>query len=739
MVGPLRRERPGLQELTEADDGLPTVTALFDALREGRRPPGEAAAAGGWGPAAALAAPWHYCGFATRDHAACCDAGCRCRAAADEAARQSRGDEVVAAAHALTWLVRALHVRLLRIGCGARTAMDVRTTQRGGDADDALACRLRLLQLAPAADALAVAIATATPEAAETLAARLAAPPRRPAAHPLNLPDITPIVAHLNYDCESSVVVGSGLGRLLSKLVPCRCLFRGFSAAIAIECESSEATAAFLIRAVHTSLAGAVPWATRAAVEPPFAAAMVLECGALSVAPCDTKSFVRWAKLYPHVVFYCLKEALCFYISLAPGLREYLTRADDDGWQCFEKGVHRTCEGVRAMCGASGWAAGLPLAEAQLVKQTGATTYAHKLYKHSFDATVVRACKMLLSQPLPPPSQAALADDVDCVAFVAARLSTIGIARSRASLVQLIGCSPAVCSLAAALLREFLDVGFTPAQLRARLDGAPVEDIVRLQTLSGMLDDLSATDSVPTDSTTTAMQIEALCARTGHAKPQLLRKEDGCVYFCWECGSRGRKWRTPEEHAHNLHGIGAHEAYVDLTDVLRCNRKQKANSTCDGAALVRVSLVGRWFKYADTWYTLCPLCAAPTGYDMRRAVAGGTFSCGRCLEESARIVQKDAKQQLAESARTAQFDWSRGDNACWFCCAKLQTAAAAADGRVVMRAQRDPPLQGTCDVTLCARCAFTRASRLSPPVSKLGLTESKLLAFLRRHTRVVYR
>ena len=36
MVRPLRGERPELLELTEADDGLPTVTALCDALRLGR-------------------------------------------------------------------------------------------------------------------------------------------------------------------------------------------------------------------------------------------------------------------------------------------------------------------------------------------------------------------------------------------------------------------------------------------------------------------------------------------------------------------------------------------------------------------------------------------------------------------------------------------------------------------------------------------------------------------------------
>ena len=737
MVGPLRGERPELLELTEADDGLPTVTALCDALRLGRAPPGAAADAGGWGAAAALDAPWHYCGFSQRDHAACSDPGCRCRATLADAARQSRGSGPAAAAHALTWLVRALHGRLLRIGCGARAAAEPRTTQRAADADDALACRLRLLQLAPAADALAVALATASPEAEAALAARVAAPPRRPAAHPLNLPDITAIVSHLNYDCESSVIVGSGLARLLSKLVPCRCLFRGFSAAVTAECESSEPTAALLIRTVHTSLAGAIPWTDRPAIEPPFAAAMVLECGALSVAPCDTAAFVRWAKLYPHVVFYCLKEALCFYVSLAPGLRECLTQTGD-GWSCFEKGVHRTCEGVRALCGASGWAVGLPLAEAQLVKQTGATTYAHKLYKHSFDATVVRACKLVASEPLPPAAQGALDADVDCVAFVAARLSAVGLARKRSSLVRLIGCSPQACALADELLREFRAVGFTPAQLRGRLVGAAADDIWRLRTLSGMLDDLSATESVAIDSRTTDMQVAALCARTGHAAPQDLHSSDGCVYFCWDCGSRGRKWRTPEEHAHNLHGIGAHESYVDLTDTLRCNRKNRTSDSCDGARLVRVSLVGRWFKHTGAWYTLCPLCAAPTSYDMRRAVAGGSFSCGRCLEESVRIVQKEAKLQLAERARTAQFDWSRGANSCWFCCAKLAADADTAD-RVLMRVQRDLPGQGTCDVTLCTRCAFTRASRLSPPVSRLGLTEAKLLAFLRRHSRVMYR
>ena len=102
------------------------------------------------------------------------------------------------------------------------------------------------------------------------------------------------------------------------------------------------------------------------------------------------------------------------------------------------------------------------------------------------------------------------------------------------------------------------------------------------------------------------------------------------------------------------------------------------------------------------------------------------------------MVQKEAKLQLAERARTAQFDWSRGANSCWFCCAKLAADADTAD-RVLMRVQRDLPGQGTCDVTLCTRCAFTRASRLSPPVSRLGLTEAKLLAFLRRHSRVMYR
>jgi hypothetical protein len=727
-VAALRAECAGVRELTEEEDGVPRLAALYGALLHGRRLP-----RAGWGAAAALGSPWHFCGFAARDAGGCADEGCGCRAAAAEAAAASLGNPRAAAAHAATWLVRALHGRLLRIGAAVRAGSDPRTTQRAADTDDALAARLRLLQLVPVADALAVASCTGAAADGAAAGAAAAAPlARRPAAHPLNLPDIVAVLAHLNYDSDSSVVLGCGLGRLLSKLVPCRCLFRGFADAVALECRKEAAVAVVLIRAVHTSLAGAVPGVPRPAIDPPFAALFDLERGALRTAPPDVEGFLAWVVRYPHVVFYCMKEVMCFYISLLPGLRQCLHEGAGD-WPCFEKSVHRTCEGVRAMCAAQGWPAGLRAAEARLANQTGTTTYAHKLYKYSFDETVVRACDALR----PPPAHA---DDVGAVAYVCARLSRAGLARHRAALEQVVGCSPAARALAAELRAVFVDVGYTPTQLRALIAHVPPADIARLAALSGVLEDLRSTDALPTDSGTMELQLAALCARTGRDDERRLQPADGCVYFCWACGEKGRKWRTPEEHAHNLHAIGAHEAYVDVGGALRCNRKGAA---CEGQRLVRVSLVGRWFKYAQRWYTLCPVCAAPCSYDMRRSTRGATISCGRCLEESDRIVAADAKKRELGTRAAVVRDWTRGEDACWYCCAALSVPqpgrGAAPTERIVMRVRRDLPHAGVTEVTLCSWCAHTKASRISPPVCKLGLTEGKLLAFMQRHSRVVYR
>jgi hypothetical protein len=727
---------------------MPPLEDDVEALRRGRLPRRRMAAYLAADPA------WKVCAFSLhRGQNAACDAACPCRLPPPDARRAAKGDPAAATLFAAGLQATELHVRLARLAAGGAVGPEAGLTARATAADDALCLRARLLALAhtcghlaaataPGGEAARRAVAALAPGAPGWAAAR---PPRRARIHPLNLPDVVAATSHLNFDADDQCTADHSLARVLSKLVPCRCLFRGFADTVERECRRTPGVLRFVAAALDCSLAGAVPCADRVTLEPRMAALVPLV--AAPAARLGLEQLVAWTHAHPHVLFYALKEVLCFLLRLNHPMMRVL-QCVYDGWEHFEADVQRVCEATRAAA-AEGrtWHEGLRAAELRLQRQTGGNSYVHKLFKGSFDDAIAAAAAAALAParagpaqaggPTPGPGPAAgpTAADARYAAAAVARLTPRGLHRHYAALLALAGCAPPAVRAALLARDAYYAAAGSAAQTAAALRALDPADVRRVHMLAFLCKRAANTDQTPTDAHTAARQAEALARRLGRAPD---RRGDGCVYFCPQCGDAGRKWKCPEDHEHNLYGIGPHDVYVDLRSKLRCNRKSSGKS-CGGALVVPVCLVGRWFRFYAAWYTLCPCCAAPTAFDMRRMVDGSTFSCGRCAQEGRRLRKRRKPPALtAEEEHTAADVQRWGDDGtrCFYCnaCRDTERTQQRDAWRQMTVAKDDAPAESV-QIWLCGTCANSRASRYSAPSHTLGTTQSDLLRLLARCRR----
>ena len=639
-----------------------------------------------------------------------CAASCGCRSAAAAAGPAGAGERLELAC---TWLINAL-----------QSAIDGCVTP--GDSRRAAAARARLRTLF---DATQYLVGAHTPQA-RALAAPGAAlwprvrPPRRGRGHAASLPDLAPLIAQLSYTEESSQRATLPLVHALSKLVPSRCLFRGFQEAVLRLFEKEPDTRDLFCQLLRCSMDGGLGLPDRCGAAPEFAVMLELDWHFGPDAPAQIHG---WVTAYPHVVFYALKEALVYYVRLSDALRHVLCECYD-GWDVFEVDVHRVCESVRASLADGAWCDVLRNCEARTMKQSGGAPYVFKLRKRGWYVTLQMCLQKALDRRgvttarVRAATEPTVADLARCIS----RLTRHDLCRWHRELLELAGCDAQVARVLSELRADYFRDGLSPSVVHKALAFASDDDVARALVMVKFCITASQVDCVPTDCATASRQIDALRTRLGVLPNRPLPESAGGSYVCLQCGKDGPKWKCPEDRPDEVWSIGPYDVFEDNrsvdSTVLCCNRKANG-AGCGGARVSLVNMVGRWLLHYGSWYTLCPVCASPTTWSHARVARSGIgFCCGVCAEDAVRY-----RQELA--AQAEREPWWEPPSAtvqthkCFYC---DEPRLAGHDDWAEMRVAADSDPMKSIRVTLCVGCSHARSGKWATQTQRLGVTESSL-------------
>lgn len=562
------------------------------------------------------------------------------------------------------------------------------------------------------------------------------APPRRGRMHPLSMPDIIPLLSHLSYVSDSVWKNKLPLLHTLSKLLPSRCLFRGFADGLLREFEETPNTVDFVRQCICAALAGTLWTPSRMTVAPMFAHIVEID---LLFNQCTVEQMQMLVKQAPRVVFQSLKEALCFYIRVDAPLREALCSVYN-GWVEFENDVHLVGESVRAAFGSfadGDWKITLANCEERLHRQSGGAVYVKKLQKRSFMTAWLSQCdRVLVARSFSPSQQRAVGLPVlNTIAKIIASLNTYQTWNAQANLLYATGIPADDVHTLCRLATDFGRGDVSSNSLGIALNKLPSETLTLAAMVYGMMEDASVVESVPVTADLERKQRHALYCRLGYPKNKPLPPTAGQVYVCRQCGKEGRKWKCPEERTDELYGIGPHDVFHTTDNVICCNRKSHAGF-CGGSALSTMSLLGKWVLFYGRWYTLCPLCAAPCRFDMRRTMQPCGFSCGRCVPEGERLRATNRRGAGAGAGLAAPWPRDVDPRAHTTACANCAQKRTLSDDtwpEMFVGNDQDPTIAER--IVLCLSCAFAKDSKWGVCAKDLGTTRSGLLVHIRRSKR----
>ena len=556
-------------------------------------------------------------------------------------------------------------------------------------------------------------------------------PPRRGRMHALSLPDITTMLPHLSFVSDSSMKSKLPLLHTLSKLLPSRCLFRGFQDSLCREFETSPNSVTFVTQCVAASLAGTIPSPNRVTTAPFFGHIVEID---MAFGTCTQADIIALVKRAPRVVFQALKETICYYIRFDAPLRDVLCDVYD-GWKQFEHDVHLVSESVRASYGSfedTSWSKTLRECEDRLHRQSGGASYVKKLQKRSFmNSWLVQCQKVLTSRDFGPAEQRNVGLDVmSLIAQLVAQLSSFQTWTAQSHLLAAAGIESETVVSLCQLAEKFGSGEVSANSLGQALSKMSNQTLALASLVYGMIEDASHIESVPVTTDMAKQQRYAMYCRLGHPIDQPLPAASGVVYVCWQCGRDGRKWRCPEERTDELYGIGPHDVFHSADGTICCNKKSNGGF-CGGSRVGSLCLLGRWVMFYGRWYTLCPLCAAPCRFDMRRAKETGGFSCGRCMNEGERLRmthRKGAGVGLA-APWPRDIDPMSQTTSCANC-AQKRTLSDDSWREMFVGNDRDPTISER--LVLCLGCAYVKDSKWGVSAFMLGTTRGGLLTHIQK-------
>jgi hypothetical protein len=212
-----------------------------------------------------------------------------------------------------------------------------------------------------------------------------------PTFHCTRLPDLVCLTSYVSWNVEVFTRYKIPMLHLLSKLPPCRCLFRGWTQAVVRYVREQDAVRQTLQHMLGSSLLGLYPWST----VDQFSSAEGMYRIASDILRLDkTEVFIEFVESFPHVLFYAAKEALLYYTRLNHALRA--TLAEVYSLENFESDIIRWSHQMRTSLVESGANSNRWEVTERLAKRFSTTsTYVHKLIKLPFHRCVSATLKKI--------------------------------------------------------------------------------------------------------------------------------------------------------------------------------------------------------------------------------------------------------------------------------------------------------------------------------------------------------
>jgi hypothetical protein len=513
----------------------------------------------------------------------------------------------------------------------ARMAALVSTRPRAADAAFALHTRAMtyldaarqaaLLARAPdpAAAAGALGLLPATHRSAYEA---LVEPQGRPRWHAWALPDVAAALDLVSWHRETPGKLPP-IVRLLAKLPPCRCLYRGWVVTLRRLCEGEAGIFEFVRTAVAASLLGLVPRDGAAPFVPPLATAVRVDDWMRR----PRAEVVAWMLRVPRVVFHLLRETLVFALRLNAPLREVVDSVYTD-WDGFERDVLRTADHIRAHLTQTG-----TLSDDCAGADAGAgggARYVHKIHKASFETLLLQALRR--AAPADPPDVAQWRHSASRVASRASRSLLLG---RLAEALWVVGVDAPAARRLQALHVDYQRGTASLHSFTTKISALPAADRAAAAQLLEAMHIARRLFAMPVAHDLAQQQLAALRAR--YSLPEgtrALPPQAGVVFYCAACDDL--KCFDAQEAPLNVFASGVPRVFVNTEHPhsrLHCNRKFDSDNTgCGGSALIPVDLKGRIVFNRDRCLMLCPRCAVVCRFDLRRCAGPDGFSCGVCVE-----------------------------------------------------------------------------------------------------------
>lgn len=504
------------------------------------------------------------------------------------------------------------------------------------------------------------------------------------------LPDLCGSVSLITWHLEQkNYGTKIPLLHLLSKLPPCRCLFRGFCESQQ-RCRGKEEMREFLRRAVVTALMGCYCVEGVVPYPPTFATMQLVD----SIGGLSLDDFEAWSDTIPHIVFYSLKLIAVLYVQANAPLREQLLALYTDYVQ-YEADVVRISDTIRLALPQSSEV--LVRVDRGLPREVGGAPYVHKILKNDF-ANIVLNMAAARGVRVPRAVREEWAPNISKVC------SRLAIADATAESLWLCGLPVGAAVEIRAHAMNYATGACSGSTVKRMCATLPAATLAQLALVMRGFERAATLLALPLAHDVATQQITALRARTGTpiGAPNLPATA-GVVYYCAHCDDM--KCFIAQDNPLNIYAVGAPRVFTNQQDFsrLHCNTKLEGDcghAACGGAELIRIDLKGVAVRWRGRWLMLCPLCACVCTFDLSRCNSDGVLSCGCCTDT------------VASSTNT--------DPVCVFC---DQPATSKRQQLVVFETSSR---EKSCTVVLCAK------HRVCPMRAKSAMTRDRLLEVVAR-------
>lgn len=529
--------------------------------------------------------------------------------------------------------------------------------------------------------------------------------------HSTELPDLVSLTSYVPWNVENTTRYKIPILHLLSKLPPCRCLFRGWTQAVIRYCKESPSVIATMQHMLGSSLLGLYPWSA-GEYSTQFCNIYIIASDVLRV---NTEAaLIHFVENYPHVLFYAAKEALLFYTKLNHTLCMALHTVYN--FPNFESDIIRWSQQMRASLADSGSSPTRWVHVERIAKRFSTnSTYVHKLIKCPFHKSVISTLKKI----------GAVSTDDECskgaIARLCSRASITVIEENIAELLYCCGTSTLFGKFVGEMHAAYGRGALSNNRVQRALSMWPERDITILFSVLGCAQRVDFVEHIPVtaeiyrkqrrslqlryavEDSLCSMRLQIAIERnlahcvdhgqevtlpdgqsvlytgdetilTHHADPlqivsltippEKLPPNAGLVYFCPECVDF--KAFVNDDNPLNIHAVGNPRVLYDTeTEKVRCNRRK----VCGGRGcteVIPVNLLGKIVRFsvnATIWYTLCPRCAAVTKWELRKTLNPCGFCCDECLAEDEKLrisaLRKHVRCVYCDVTHNEERTWTK--------------------------------------------------------------------------------